>query len=107
MPPAPTPGPRWADTLLDTMRQTQDPPADQVVKSLFASSDVHSVNQLMRTLVANDGLPPEQLPPVVQDYLTWSGRAPDWVDPAKIVAGERVFWRYGPAIIGILTCYSL
>ncbi len=48
---APSP-PRWSDPLLNAMRQTQDPPADRVVASLFASREVAAVNQLMRTLVA-------------------------------------------------------
>ena len=35
-----------------------------------------------------------------------SGKLPAWADPARIEAGERVFWRYGPAIIAVYHCYS-
>jgi hypothetical protein len=103
-----TPSPvRWSDSQLDAMRQAQDPDADRLVAGLFAGGQVDAVNQLMRVLVINDGLPPEQLPPAVRDYLAESGRLPDWADLRKIEAAERVFWRYGPAIIAILHCYSL
>ncbi len=100
-------GTRWPDSLLDSMRQAQDPPADKLVNDLFAAGQVEAVNQLMRSLVVNDGLPPEQLPADVRDFLADSGQLPDWADPQKIEAGERVFWRYGPGIIAVLHCYSL
>jgi hypothetical protein len=98
---------RWSDALLDGMRQETDPPADQVVSELFSSGQVTSVNDLMRTLIDNDGLPSGALPPVVLEYLQTSATLPPWADPHVIKVGERVFWRYGPAVVSILTCYSL
>jgi ER-bound oxygenase mpaB/B'/Rubber oxygenase, catalytic domain len=98
---------RWNDAQLDAMRQTQDIVADPVVAALFAAGQVDAVNSLMKTLVENDGLPPDALPPSVAAYLSATGGLPDWADPNKIAAGERVFWRYGPAIIAVLTCYAL
>jgi hypothetical protein len=101
------PGTRWPDSQLDAMRQEQDPAADRLVAELFAEGKVDAVNQLMRVLVNNDGLPPEQLPAGVRDYLAGSGRLPDWADLRRIEAAEGVFWRFGPAIVAILHCYSL
>jgi hypothetical protein len=98
---------RWSDAQLDAMRQTQDVVADPVVAALFAAGQVDAVNSLMKTLVENDGLPPDALPPSVAAYLSATSGLPDWADPTKIAAGERVFWRYGPAIIAVLTCYAL
>lgn len=98
---------RWSDAELDAMRQTQDPPADGVVAELFAAGQVDSVNRLMTTLVDNDGLVPDALPPLVRDYLARSEQLPEWTDPKKIETGERLFWRCGPAIVAILHCYSL
>jgi hypothetical protein len=98
---------RWSDSLLDSMRQVQDPPADQIVSALFAAGQIESVNDLMRALVRNDGLPADQLPPSVRDFLARSGRLPEWADPRKIELGERVFFRYGPGAIAALLCYSL
>ena len=101
------PSARWNDAQLDAMRQTQDPVADPVVAALFAAGQVNAVNSLMQTLVENDGLPPDALPANVTAYLAATAGLPDWADPAKIAAGEGVFWRYGPAIIAALTCYAL
>ena len=98
---------RWNDAQLDAMRHTQDSVADPVVAALFAAGQIDSVNSLMKTLVENDGLPPGALPASVASYLAATGGLPDWADPNKIAAGERVFWRYGPAIIAVLTCYGL
>ena len=98
---------RWNDAQLDAMRQAQDPVADPVVAALFAAGQVNAVNGLMQTLVENDGLPPDALPASVSAYLAATAGLPEWADPAKIAAGERVFWRYGPAIIAALTCYAL
>jgi hypothetical protein len=104
---ATVPDPRWSDAQLDAMRNLQDPPADSVVAGLFAAGEVDAVNTLMATLGANDDPPPGSLPASVRDYLTANSRLPDWADPAKIQAGERVFWRYGPAVLANLHCYSL
>ena len=101
------PSARWNDAQLDAMRQTQDPVADPVVAAIFAAGQVNAVNSLMQTLVENDGLPPDALPANVAAYLAATAGLPDWADPAKIAAGEGVFWRYGPAIIAALTCYAL
>jgi ER-bound oxygenase mpaB/B'/Rubber oxygenase, catalytic domain len=98
---------RWSDAQLDAMRHTQDSVADPVVAALFAAGQVDAVNSLMKTLVENDGLPPGALPASVAAYLAATGGLPDWADPARIAAGERVFWRYGPAMIAILHCYAL
>ncbi len=104
----PSPGiERWPDSKLDAMREICDPAADDAVAQLFATGQVQAVNQMMRDLVANDGIPTENLPPVIQSYLAESGRMPDWADPEKIRTGEQLFWRYGPHVISTLFCYSL
>lgn len=98
---------KWADRFLDEMRQAQDLLADTVVSELFASGQVQSVNQLMRSLVENDGVPAAGLPFVVKRYLERSGQLPDWMDAAKMKEAEQLFFRYGPAIVAVLLCYSL
>jgi hypothetical protein len=61
----------------------------------------------MRTLIENDDLPSDQLPQGIREYLATSAQMPAWMDPARLQAGERVFWRYGPEIIMNLFCYGL
>src|ERR1019366_8037056 len=59
MSPAPPITSRWTDDLLDRMRETVDPLADQVISELMASGNLAAVNAVMRTLVENDQLPPK------------------------------------------------
>jgi ER-bound oxygenase mpaB/B'/Rubber oxygenase, catalytic domain len=101
------PSPAWTDNVLDPMRQVTDPLADAVVAEAFQQGQADAVNTLMRTLIENDDLPSDQLPQGIREYLATSAQMPAWVDPARIQAGERVFWRYGPEIIMNLFCYGL
>jgi hypothetical protein len=101
------PSPAWTDNVLDPMRQLTDPLADAVVAEAFQQGQADAVNALMRTLIENDDLPSDQLPQGIRDYLATSAQMPAWADPARIQAGERVFWRYGPEIILNLFCYGL
>jgi hypothetical protein len=89
------------------MRQVTDPLADAVVADVFQHGQAEAVNTLMRTLIENDDLPSDHLPPGMREYLATSAQLPAWADPARLQAGERVFWRYGPEIIMNLFCYGL
>jgi hypothetical protein len=97
----------WTDQVLDPLRQVTDPLADAVVADVFQHGQAEAVNTLLRTLIANDDLPSDHLPPGMREYLATSAQLPAWVDPARLQAGERVFWRYGPEIILNLFCYGL
>lgn len=59
----------WSDAFLEEMRQHGDPLADEAVAKVFANGDLPAVNALMRTLVANDSVPPSELPAELKDYL--------------------------------------
>src|SRR4051794_29725123 len=97
---------RWSDAFLDAAREKGDPLADAAVASLFAEGDINAVNQLMRTLVLNDGLPPEKLPPVIRDYLAATSALRP-LDPEKVRLGEDLFGLYGPECLMVLGFYSL
>ena len=88
------------------MRAVGDPIADAVVTSLFADGGIDAVNALMRTLVVNDGLPPQLLPPVVLDYLARTA-LPAALDPVQVARGEELFGLYGPEILLTLGFYAL
>src|SRR5687768_16325233 len=96
----------WSDAFLDSKRTRGDEAADRVIAELFEEGDVAAVNQLMQTLVVNDGMPSELLPPNVRDYLDRTSSAP-LVDPELVEIGEDVFGLYGPEILAILGFYSL
>jgi hypothetical protein len=96
-----------SDDFLETMRQQCDPLADEAVRGLFQQGQVPAANALMRQLVTNEQLLPEQLPPGLRGYFEQSGRLPSWVQPSLVRAGEELFGRYGPQVVVSLFCASL
>jgi hypothetical protein len=101
------PSSAWTDAFLEPMRQVGDSPADLVITSMFAVNDVQAVNGLMRNLVTNEGMVPENLPQVVKTFLAMTENLPPFADPGKIKIAEDIFFVWGPQIILILHCYSL
>lgn len=97
----------WTDDFMNAMRQTGDPLADNVTAELFADGTVNQVNALMRTLVMNEYVAVEDVPPVVGAYLQATAQLPASADPAKIEAAQQLFWRYGPELLVVLLCYGL
>lgn len=97
----------WTDEFMDRMRLTGDPLADQVVAELFSSREVPEVNALMRTLTLNEHIDSAGAPPVLLEYLRQTESLPPAVNLDLIKTGENVFWRFGPELILVLTCYGL
>lgn len=103
----------WSDAALDACRTVGDPLADDLIAEIFADGDVGPVRALLRHLVDNDALLPasHDLPPHlvrhVERYLELSDASLPRIDPAAIVAGQRMFELHGPEILMTLGCYSL
>ncbi len=100
------PAVQWTNALLDEMRTQGDPLADAAVNQLFQEGDIQAVDALMQTLVRNDGLPSDKLPPVILDYLAQTSAIP-LLDPEKVRRGEELFGVYGPEMLLVLGFYSL
>lgn len=96
----------WTNQELDQARTVADPPADQVVAELFRTREVDAVNELLRTLVINDGLPSALLPPIVLDYLAQTAVTPS-IAAEQLSLGEEVFGAWGPEILMVLGFYAL
>jgi hypothetical protein len=96
----------WTNEILDEARGQGDPIADPVVAELFRDGDIGAVNQLMRTLVVDDGLPSERLPAVVRDYLARTAAPPD-IESAQMELAQEVFGVVGPEILAVLGFYAL
>ena len=88
------------------MRSVGDQLADDTVRALFEDGGIAAVNDLMRKLVSNDGVPSEQLPQVVRDYLQTSAQVPG-VDSKQVALGEGLFGRLGPEMLATLGFYGL
>jgi hypothetical protein len=91
---------------LDQARGEGDPIADAVITELFRQGDITAVNELMRTLVVNDGLPSDRLPAIVCEYLTRTEAAPD-IESTQMRLAQEVFGVLGPEILAVLGFYSL
>jgi len=98
---------KWTDELLDRMQNTGDECADKPVRKVFEAGGVDAVNEIMHTLVRNDQLVPEQLPPEIQDYLAESLALPEWADMGKIKRGQQLYETWGVLITLCLFCASL
>lgn len=89
------------------MRLVGDPPADDVIRDLVHRHDIDRVNQLMRSLVRNDEIVPEEMPASVRDYLAQSEVLPGWTDWDLMRHGETFFDDNWPVIVTLLFCASL
>jgi hypothetical protein len=98
---------RWTDEFLDNMRQITDPIADDAVNELFKTGEAGVVDALMKHLIRDDQLVPEQLPENIQNYLNTTASRPEWADTTKIAIAERLFVRCGPSICASLMVASL
>jgi hypothetical protein len=99
-------GVSWTAQSLAAMRLVGDPIADAVIQQLFATGGTSVVNDLMRKLVDNDGLPPEQLPPIVREYLQSTADVRG-LRSEKVALGEQLFGRLGPEMLAVLGFYGL
>jgi hypothetical protein len=98
---------RWTDEILEGFRQRGDPLADETVKNLFQQGQVETANVLLKQLIRNDQLVPEELPEMLREYLLRTARLPDWADPDLVRQGEALFGRYGPQAVVSLFCGAL
>lgn len=97
---------KWSDAFLDAMRQVGDPPADNVIATLYADGGVMSVWNVMKKLIENDQPVPEDLPACLQQYLASTSAIPP-VDPEIVAGGQELFAVLGPEMLMILAFYSL
>ena len=96
----------WTGAFLDEMREQGDALADAAVAQLYATGEVGAVDALFRSLVLDDGIPPEGLPQVIADYLArTSALAPPY--EAAFRRGEALFGSLGPEMLLVLGFYSL
>lgn len=98
--------PRWTDEGLESMRHEGDPEADRVVEALFAQGRTDAVTRLHHELVTHEEMP-QDLPPVLVEYLRDTAGLPDWADPEQIEIAERVLMSHGLIAFAILACASL
>ncbi len=97
----------WPDALLDPLRGQGDPPADAVIDALHDAEGLEAVNRVLATLVRNDGLVPEQLPPVVRRYLVEQSSPPTDAERPLVDEAEAFFATHGVSVLMLLGFSSL
>lgn len=94
------------DGFLDRMRVEGDPLADECIARVFEHHDTRRIHEVMKTLVGGVGVPSEEMPDEVEDYLRGIGQVPLPPELASRQA-QRVFAELGPEILMVLGFYSL
>ncbi|MCI0398155.1 MAG: DUF2236 domain-containing protein [Chloroflexi bacterium] len=98
---------RWTNQLLDEMRQVGDPLADAVITTAVESYGIPHLNKIMRSLVENEEIILDDLPPTIHDYLEQTAHLPEWADLAMIEQGGAFFDLHWTSIVTLLFCASL
>jgi hypothetical protein len=89
------------------MRQMADPPADDVVRTLYAEGQADLVSDLFRKLVESDDPIPPNMPPIAARYFEETAALPSWADHELISRGAELFSKYGAYMVSGLFCSSL
>ena len=92
----------WSDAFLDGLRGHGDPAADAVVSELFAGT--RDATTAFRALVA------QQHESSDRDFATFLDGAvdpPEWMDPARVAAGQECFARWGSHVFTALYAAAL
>jgi hypothetical protein len=94
------------DGFLDRMRTEGDPLADECIERVFHRGQVPAVHEVMRALVRGVGVPTEDMPDEVEDYLRKVAEVPLPSAAARHTA-QRAFAELGPEILMVLGFYAL
>jgi|SoiMethySBSTD1v2_1073268.scaffolds.fasta_scaffold01399_23 hypothetical protein len=97
------------DAFLDRMRNTIDPQADAVAKTLVDQNLHRAVADLIkkRQMWDPDGEPSRQLPEDIRSYMKAASVLPPWRDEEMVNEAEQFFLLYGLASSTLLACASL
>ena len=97
------------DAFLDRMRQTIDPSADAVARTIVEQNLHREVADMIkkRQMWDVDGEPSRLLPEDIRSYMKAASTLPPWRDEAMVNEAEQFFLLYGLASSTLLACASL
>ena len=97
------------DVFLDRMRQTIDPSADAVARTIVEQNLHRKVADMIkkRQMWDADGEPSRLLPEDIRSYMKSASTLPPWRDEAMVNEAEQFFLLYGLASSTLLACASL
>lgn len=97
----------WSDELLNRMRESMDPLADDVVAAVIDTGGLTALNAMFKALVNNRDAVPASLPKEAKSFFDTTQVLPEWADQEKIKLGEDVFTLHGPEMVAMLFFVSL
>ena len=98
---------KWADALLEEMREHGDPLADTLIADVMAVHGLDRLNQIMQSLVHNADIVTGDMPEEIVDWLTATSQLPAWADEDLMQQGQAFFNLHWPNIVTLLFCASL
>jgi hypothetical protein len=102
----------WTAEALSEARSWGDPLAAGAVRTAFGLADdielgTRRVADFMQMLVREEGIPYDQMPAPVTDFLAQSAEVPSWYDGEKVLEGEKLFMEHGLLSLASLLHASL
>lgn len=65
---------RYTDEYLEALRYEGDPVPDQIIAELDQDGQIDAVNKILRTLIKNNQVVPEELPDNIEFWLRDEGQ---------------------------------
>lgn len=98
---------RYTDEYLEALRYEGDPVPDRIIAELDRDGQIDAVNRILRTLIQNNQVVPEELPDNIEFWLRDEGHLPAWADRDRLDRASALFVEHGMTISLILSTASL
>lgn len=99
---------RWSDDgFLDGLRRQGDPLADEAVRRLMAQHEVRAVNQIFKTLRADDDPIPADAPEPFREFVEATRELPPGADLDRLARGGHVFLKHASSAAVVMLASSL
>jgi hypothetical protein len=100
--------PKWSDDrFLDSLRQQGDPQADLAVRRLMEGREVQTVNEVFKTLRADDAPIPDDAPAPFREFAEANRELPSWTDRGRLARGGEVFLKHASSAAVVMLASSL
>ena len=100
--------PKWSDDrFLDSLRQQGDAQADLAVRRLMEEREVRAVNEVFKTLRADDAPIPDDAPAPFREFAEATRGLPSWADRGRLARGGDVFLKHAFSSAVVMLASSL
>lgn len=99
---------KWSDDgFLDSLRRQGDPLADEAVARLMADREVRAVNEIFKTLRADDDPIPADAPEPFREFVEATKELPPGADLDRLARGGHVFLKHASSAAVAMLASSL